>query len=313
MMVRIITLLVILASLTTCASIKTLTQDINRAADDVELAAVDINRVSEDFNAVREGLLPFDSLSIQLIDGVLQKLSEEGTKDTLQVLIDELNAMLADLNTGQLGADVSTGLIDSLTSTRSRRQLDSLLMAVTASAGENLDATVKQFLVGLNSSDKQAEIDQLLASLLSERNRARTSVFLDSILRGVNFERVGNDLTASLVSDSLQADVDSLVRTAVRAILEEVDEGGDGIWGNLKSILLWAAAIIGIAIAVLIWFLSRRNRRVNKFLVREIEALSKEVQGYEDIKNQINQKAINEGVKGDLDSVLREMGLKERL
>ncbi|MTB51114.1 hypothetical protein [Lewinella sp. W8] len=310
MMMRLLALLALCASLSTCATLKTLTKDFGTVSKDVTAATGDLKHLTEDIRSVRENVLPLDTISKQLIQGVLDKLSEDSTQNTLEVLIGQINQLLADLNTAQVGGKLSAGLIDSLTSARSQRRLDSLLLAVTQSAGNNLDATVKQFLVRLNSRDKQAEVDKLLASLLSARNRSRATGFLDSILAGVNFRRVGTELTANLVSDSLRSDVDSLVRTSVRAILEEVDED-DGLWSNLKSILLWAAAIIGIAIAVLIWFLSRRNRRVNKFLVREIEALSKEGEGYEGIKTQINQKAIDEGVKDDLDAVLKRMGLKD--
>jgi hypothetical protein len=164
----------------------------------------------------------------------------------------------------------------------------------------------------LTSPANKARLNSLLTSFFSEANSDAISAFVNRSLRDIEFDSLGKRIAAELITQNLNPAVDTLVRTAVKGIFDEIqkDENAKGFFGDIKHILFLGLGLLGAIIGLFFWWNRRKSVNLNRMLINAIEDLDDKTG--QDVKKQVAKKARHEGLLPDLDKVLEREHLLKR-
>ena len=228
-------------------------------------------------------------------------------------------------NADTIGANLGSGLVrgarDTLTSDRTRQQLDSLLQSL-GSALSRQAAASRDTLFGEYT---RAWLDRVKTDLIGARTRsqlgslrdellgARTNSFLTDSLR-----RAVGGLRDELLGASTQVALDSLIDKSLATLSQTyrermqplVRDEESFLRRNVTSILWVAGGIVAgvIALATILAILRKRERRLLDLLTYQIHEIP-DKRSYDELVSRIRRKAQEEGVEPRLRKILSERGI----
>ncbi len=289
---------------------------IGRTLDDVNSVSKTAKKAGQDVSELTEAILPFDSLMMVITSGLLTELSSAESEEKLdsisarinRILTKYLNETFQNLDVASVGENAVNGALKPLLAAETEARMKQLIAALS----DQLSLAVTGLISDLSSPENKAKLNSLLTSLLSEENSKAISSFINRSLRDIEIDSLGNRIAAELIDQNLNPSLDSLVRTVVKGIFDEIknDDNAKGLFGDLKHILFLAFGILGLIIGLFFWWTRRKSNNLNRVLINSIEDLD-EQQG-KNIKKIVEKKARNEGLLPDLDKVLEEQHLLKR-
>jgi hypothetical protein len=289
---------------------------IGQTLKDFNSVSKDAKQIAKDFRDVRGAVVPVDTLLMNATAGLLTELSNADSQTKLdsisarinRILTLYLNATFQNLDPGPVGKKFTQGALDPLLAAETEERMKKLIAALSAQMSHDIAGMITE----LASPANKAKLNSLLSSFFSEANSKVVSAFINRSLRDIEFDSLGSRIANELVSQNLKPQFDSVARTAVRAIFDEIshNKNAKGIFGNIKNILFLALGLLGIIIGLFFWWSRRKSMKLNTMLINSIEDLKGNVG--KDVKEEVAKKARNEGLLPHLDKVLKQHHLLNR-
>jgi len=229
------------------------------------------------------------------------------------------------------GARLTAKILDTMTASRSRERLDSLIRSMAASAVQGMRDT-------LSSERSKRELDSLVGSLVSAARDSLTNgnarFRLDSLLNtaGANIERRLQNIRTELLDDAtldrlavfrdelvgqkLRKAVDSLISSGADTLVYDLDSlilprlhREEKTASNVASSLIWQifGGVLAVAL-IIILFLYWTHLKLNKLLVSQIDQTPNQ-SAYDELTRRIQEAAINLGVERTLRRILNRQGI----
>jgi hypothetical protein len=219
-----------------------------------------------------------------------------------RILTKYLNETFQNLDPGPIGKKAVQGVLDTLLAKETEDRIKHLVTALSAQISQDLSSLISN----LTSPANKAKLNSMIASLLSEANSDAVSGFINRALRNIEFDSLGNRVANELISDNLNPAIDSLVRTAVKGIFDEIknDDNAKGIFGDIKHIIFLAFGLLGLIIGLFFWWGRRKTQNLNRVLINAIEDLDE--QHGKTVKKAVEKKARHVGLLPVLDDLLEK-------
>ena len=269
-----------------------------------------------DISIITAEITPADTLMMHIVAGILTELASEKSEDNLDSLTARINRMLTkylnetfkNLDPGPVGKKFTQGALDPLLAAETEARMKEMISAISSQLSRDITNLISE----ATSPENKAKLNSLLTSLLSEDNSAAISAFVNRSLRDIRFDTIGMSIANELIANNLIPAVDSLTRTAVRGIFDEInkDDTAKGFFGDIKHILFLGLGLIGLILGLLFWWNRRKTVNLNRMLINAIEDLDDKTG--KDVKKVVAAKARNEGLLPDLDKVLEQEHLLNR-
>jgi hypothetical protein len=289
---------------------------IGQTLKDVNSVSKDVNRVASDFRDIRGVVVPVDTFVMVATAGLLTELSSldsEAKLDSISARINRiltryLNETFQNLDPGPVGKKAVQGALDPLLAAETEARMKNLISALSAQLSRDIAGIITE----LSSPENKAKLNSLLTSFFSEANSAEISAFVNRALRDIEFDSLGRRISDELITQNLNPAIDSLVRTAVKGIFDEIrnDENARGLFGDIRHILFLALGLLGVIIGLFFWWNRRKSVQLNRMLVNAIEDLDEKTG--KDVKKEVAKKARHEGLLPDLDKMLEKEHLLKR-
>ena len=273
----------------------------------------DFHSISRNIDDVSSTMTPIDSLVMDATSGLLTELSSADSQEKLDSITARINRNLQkyltqtfqELDPGPIGNKLGQGVIDPLLSDATEARLKQLISAVSAQMSRDLSKSISE----LTSPKNKAKLNSLLTSLFSEANSKVLSSFINRSLRDIELDTLGNRIGNELIAKNLKPQMDTVIRTAVKAVFDEMrnDKNAKGIFGDFKNVLFLGLGLIGAIMGLLFWWNRRKSVKLNRMLVEAIQDLD----GHpgKDVATEITKKARHEGLLGDLHKLIAEQQL----
>jgi len=256
---------------------------IGQVSSDFKDIKKEATTISRDIKAVRHAIVPIDSMTMAAMSGILTKLSDTISENQLdsisarinRILVKYLNESFKNLDPGPVGQNFTKGAMQPILDTATEHRLQDMIHAVSLKASEDLTATIRSMMSELNSPNSKAQLNSLLLSLFSKTNADSLSGFINRAVAKVNFELIGHRLAEELLEANVKPQIDSIARTAVRSIFQEIqkDKNAKGFFSDIRNILILGIGLLGLVMALLFWINRRKAMELNKMFVQAIEDL----------------------------------------
>jgi hypothetical protein len=279
-----------------------------------------IGKVGEGVNRISHTIDPADTLAMDLVSGLLAGLSTDTSKARLDSVSARINRALAlylnetfqKLDPGPVGKKLTEGALDPILAGATEQRIKDLIHAVSTQAGDDLSAAIKKVIAEAASDQNKAKLNSVLSALLSDVNADAISAFVNRSLNQIRFDTLGQNLAGDVIADQLKPEIDSLVRTAVRAIFDEIqkDENAKGFFSGIKDILFLGLGLVGLIIGGFMWWNRRKYIKLTRLLMHSVEDLPEEPG--KAVKKAIEKQARDQGMLQDVDNVLEKEHLLKR-
>ncbi len=293
---------------------------IGQVVDDFGAIKKDAMQISSDIKSVRSALVPVDSMMMEVASGLLTGMSEkesEAKLDSIAARISRsltryLNESFTQLDPGPMARNLTTGAIEPILDLETEARLKAMIGAVSRQAGDDLSMEIRKLMYELTSPAHKARLQSMFLSVFSVTASDSMSAFINRSLHGIDVQDIGSKLANELIAAKIRPQVDTIVRTAVRAIFEEIqnDPNKNKLFGDIQDILVMGLGVMGIIIGILFWWNRRKSVQLNNMLVNAIEDLDDRIG--KDVKKVVERKARQEGLLKNLDSVLERVHLLDR-
>jgi len=287
-----------------------------QALKDFNSVSKDSKQISSDFHDVSGAIIPIDTFIMIATAGLLTELSSMESEQKLdsitarinRILTKYLNETFKNLDPGPVGKKFTQGALDPLLAAETEEKMKQLINALSIQISHDLAGVIDE----LTSPTTQAKLNGMLTSFFSEANSAKISEFVNRALRDIEFDSLGNRIADELIAQNLRPEFDSIARTAVRAIFDEIrhNDNAKGIFGDIKNILFLGLALLGVIIGIFFWWNRQKSVKMNKMLINAIEDLDDNTG--KTVKKQVSKKARSEGLLPDLDKMLEKEHLLNR-
>ena len=269
---------------------------------------------------MKETIVPIDTFTMNATAGVLTELSSAESEDKLDSIAARLSRMvafylndaLADINTAPVGNKLVTGAMDTLLAAETQRRIQLLIDGVSRKAGNDIARLINGGFNDLTSPSNKAKLSSLFLSLFNTRNADSLSYFINQSIAEVDYKTIGEGISNDIFASNLRPQIDSIARTAVRAIFDEIrkDDTASGFFSNIRNIIFLGLGLLGILLGLLFWWNRRKSMQMNKVFLRAIENLEHPVAA--DVKKSIAREAMQKGVLKDVDALLKKEQLLGR-
>ncbi len=276
----------------------------------------DADSVTKDVNSVEDELVPVDSLLMNATSGILTELASADSQEKLDSISARINRILTlylnktfqNLDAGPVGRKFTHGVLDPLLAAETKEQMKQLIDALAAQITLDLNGVITE----LTSPANKAKLNSLLTSLLSDANSKAVSSFVNRSLRGIEFDSLGIRIANEVVAQNLKPQFDSVARTAVRAIFDEIshNKNAKGVFSNIRNILFLGLAILGVIIGLFFWWNRQKAVKLNTMLINSIESLDDKTGS--NVKKEVAKNAMSQGLLPHLDKVLEKHHLLKR-
>lgn len=276
----------------------------------------DFHSVSKNINDVSSKLTPIDSLVMDATSGLLTELSNSNSKEKMDSITARLNRSLnayltktfQDLDLGSMGHKLTQGAIDPLLSDETEVRMKELISSLSAQMSHDIAKSITE----LTSPSNKAKLNSLLTSFFSEANSKMLSSFINRSLRDIDFDTLGSRMADQMIAKNLKPQVDSVIRTAVKAVFDEIrhNDNAKGIFGDFKNVLFLGLGLIGAIMGLLFWWNRRKSMKLNRMLVEAIQDLDD--RSGKDVKMEVAKKARSEGMLSDLHKLMDQVDLFKR-
>jgi hypothetical protein len=273
----------------------------------------DFHSVSKNIDEVSSKLKPIDSLVMDATSGLLTELSNSNSQEKMDSITARLNRSLnvyltktfQDLDLGSMGHKLTQGAIDPLLSDETEVRMKQLISSLSAQMSHDIARSMTE----LTSPANKAKLNSLLTSFFTEANSKMISGFINRALRDIEFDTLGNRIGNELIARNLKPQMDTVIRTAVKAVFDEMrnDKNAKGIFGDLKNVIFLGLGLIGAIMGLLFWWNRRKSMKLNRMLVEAIQDLDDHPG--RDVKTEVAKKARSEGLLTDLHKVFDQAQL----
>jgi hypothetical protein len=273
----------------------------------------DFHSVSRNIDEVSSKLKPIDSLVMDATSGLLTELSNSNSQEKMDSITARLNRSLnvyltktfQDLDLGSMGHKLTQGAIDPLLSDETEARMKQLISSLSAQMSHDIAKSITE----LTSPANKAKLNSLLTSFFSEANSKVLSSFINRSLRDIDFDTLGSRMADQMIAKNLKPQVDSVIRTAVKAVFDEIrhNDNAKGIFGDFKNVLFLGLGLIGAIMGLLFWWNRRKSMKLNRMLVEAIQDLDD--RSGKDVKMEVAKKARSEGLLTDLHKVFDQAQL----
>ncbi len=273
----------------------------------------DFHSISRNIDEVSSTVKPIDSLVMDATSGLLTELSNTNSQEKMDSITARLNRSLnayltktfQDLDLGPVGHKLSQGAIDPLLSEETEARMKLLISSLSAQMSHDIARSITE----LTSPANKAKLNSLLTSFFSEANSKVLSSFINRSMRDIEFDSLGSRMAREMIAQHLKPQVDSVIRTAVKAVFDEIrhNDNAKGIFGDFKNILFLGLGLIGAMMALLFWWNRRKSMKLNRMLVEAIQDLDDHPG--KDVKLEVAKKARSEGLLGDLHKLIDQTQL----
>ncbi|MBK9982566.1 MAG: hypothetical protein IPP15_09090 [Saprospiraceae bacterium] len=273
----------------------------------------DFHSVSRNIDDVSSKLKPIDSLVMDATSGLLTELSNSNSQEKMDSITARLNRSLnayltktfQDLDLGSMGHKLTQGAIDPLLSDETEVRMKQLISSLSAQMSHDIAKSITE----LTSPANKAKLNSLLTSFFSEANSKMLSSFINRSLRDIDFDTLGSRMADQMIAKNLKPQVDSVIRTAVKAVFDEIrhNDNAKGIFGDFKNVLFLGLGLIGAIMGLLFWWNRRKSMKLNRMLVEAIQDLDD--RSGKDVKMEVAKKARSEGLLTDLHKVFDQAQL----
>jgi hypothetical protein len=253
-------------------------------------------------------------------EGILTELASEKTRENLDSVSARISRALGkyltetfkNLDAGPVGNSLVTGAIDTLVAAETELRIKLLIEAVSAQAGKDIALVIRNTFSELSSPANKARLNSLMLSLFDSNNSDSLSHFINRAIDQIDFKELGANVSKDIFQENLRPEIDSIARTAVRAIFDEIrkDESTKGLFDNLRNIIFLGLGLLGLLLALLFWWNRRRSMQMNKVFVEAIENLDLETS--KNVKRSVEREARQHGILKNVDEMLRKEGLLGR-
>jgi len=226
---------------------------------------------------------------------------------------------------GKLGAGLTKGVVDSLTSAESKRKIGETIGAVmeammdtaTAKSPALMDSLLgpafqKRLSQALGITDSQLTV--IVGHLLGPKTRRNIAALRDTLLGDVLLSRMAalrDTLIGPVALGQLTAIADSVLLTAHRRYLSDIQPGLREDLGfvkkNAEGLLILIAALTAGIIAF-VWFQKRRYQQMLQTVAFQIHTIPDRTQ-YDDLTNRIRLSAQERGLEPALRKALASQGI----
>ncbi|MGB3077575.1 MAG: hypothetical protein WBB31_00740 [Saprospiraceae bacterium] len=273
----------------------------------------DFHSVSKNIDEVSSKLKPIDSLVMDATSGLLTELSNSNSQEKMDSITARLNRSLnvyltktfQDLDLGSMGHKLTQGAIDPLLSDETEVRMKQLISSLSAQMSHDIAKSITE----LTSPANKAKLNSLLTSFFSEANSKVLASFINRSLRDIDFDTLGSRMADQMIAKNLKPQVDSVIRTAVKAVFDEIrhNDNAKGIFGDFKNVLFLGLGLIGAIMGLLFWWNRRKSMKLNRMLVEAIQDLDD--RSGKDVKMEVAKKARSEGLLTDLHKVFDQAQL----
>ncbi|MEM9824481.1 MAG: hypothetical protein AAF985_25570 [Bacteroidota bacterium] len=231
-----------------------------------------------------------------------------------------LNTALADLAVDTLGANLIKGVVDRLDEPQTRDTLQKIISTAFGDVDLQIKMTLTKFFDQLASKDSQRQLEQLLLGAISEEGADSLQHFLNKTLNGISFAAIGDSLRQNVLNEATRDALDrtvpqlnSIVETVDR--IADLFENTQNNWKRdaiFLSILALIAALTFYAIRQ--FFLKRDQQRkdekdMNDVIMAAIHRM-RAGDGVEELKIDIMSTAIEKGIQEELNEKLHRLGIR---
>ncbi len=166
-----------------------------------------------------------------------------------------LNNGLKTIDPAPVGNKLVTGALDTLLAVETERRIKLLIAGVSNQAGKDISILINKSFSDLSSSANKAKLNSVLLSLFDTSSSDSLSSFISRSVNQVDLEGLGLSLRDDIFRSSLRPEIDSIARTAVRAIFDEIrkDNTAQGFFANIRNIIFLVVGLLGLMIALLFW------------------------------------------------------------
>ena len=288
--------------------------------NDIGNVSRDAKKISTDFKAMREVIVPIDTFTMNATSGVLTELSSASSEEKLdsiaarisRIVAQYLNDALATVDPSPVGNKLVTGALDTLLARETQHRLQLMIEGVSRKAGKDISYLIKQSFLDLSSPANKARLNSILLSMFDVRSSDSLGMFLNRSIQSVDFERLGATISEDIFRSGLRAEIDSIARTAVRSIFDEIrkDDNARGFFDDIRNIIVLGVGLIGLLLALLFWWNRRKSMQMNQVFLHAIENLDHSTATH--VKKSVEHEARQKGVLKHVDTMLHKESLKNR-
>lgn len=288
--------------------------------NDIGNVSKDAKKISADFKAMKETIVPIDTFMMNATAGMLTELASDQSNEKLDsiatrisaLITARLNESLQNLDPSPVGNRIVTGALDTLLAVETQQRIKLLIDAVSRKAGQDVAMLINGAFSDMTSPANQAKLSSLMLSLYNSKNADSLSYFINRAISRIDYESIGTGIGDDIFADNLRPQIDSIARTAVRAIFHEIrkDNITKSIFQDVRGLIFLGLALFGILLGLLFWWNRRKSMQMNRVLISAIENLDHTVAA--DVKKSITREAMHKGVLKDVDALLKKEQLLNR-
>lgn len=288
--------------------------------NDIGNVSKDAKKISSDFKAMRATIVPIDTFTMNATSGVLTELSSTSSEEKLDSIAARisrsiaryLNEALLTVDPSPIGNKLVTGAMDTLLAIETQQRMKLLIEGVSRQAGHDISLLIGNAYTDLSSPSNKAKLNSVLLSLFDTRTSDSLSYFISRSINRVDFEALGAALSNDIFRSNLRPEIDSIARTAVRAIFDEIrkDETASGFFDNIRNIIFLALGLLGVLLGLLFWWNRRKSVQMNQVFLHAIENLDRETASH--VKRSVEKEARQKGVLKHVDKMLHKEQLYNR-
>ena len=184
----------------------------------------DFHSISRNIDEVSSTMTPVDSLVMDATSGLLTELSSENSQEKLDSITARINRnltkyltqMFQELDPAPFSNKFSQGVLDPFLAEETELRMKKLISALS----DQMSHDIAKSITSLTSPANKAKLNSLLASFFSEANSKMLSSFINRSLRDIEFDTLGNRMANELIAKNLKPQMDTVIRTAVKAVFD---------------------------------------------------------------------------------------------
>lgn len=204
------------------------------------------------------------------VEGALEGTSSEESAKSINELVtiltkeikDQLNPVLAELDTKAPAENLVNGAIESLTSEANKEKINSLLSDILRGADDDLKLTIDGLEKNLNKSvsaivsnlkQELAGMDQTIAKVFSNVLQDSLASLINGTIAGIDMEMISKRISTELLTKQLRDTINLMLEGASESATRPIDS----VLALLKKNLVYVAVVIA-GLILLVWWIRRK-------------------------------------------------------
>ena len=287
---------------------------------DIGNVSKDAKKISADFKAMKSTIVPIDTFTMNATSGVLTELANADSREKLdsiaarisRIITQYLNQSFQTLDPGPVGNKLVTGALDTLLAEETEYRIRMLLENVSRQAGKDVSYIINRAFADLASSTNKARLNSLMLSLFATQNSDSLAHFINRSIHQVDYEALGTTIGNDIFRSSLRPEIDSIARTAVRSIFDEIrkDDNVGGVFDDIRNIIILGIGLIGLILAGLFWWNRHKSMQMNKVFFHAIENLEPHTASH--FRKSVESVAREKGVLKHVDTMMAKQEIAKR-